>query len=272
MNTSRQLINNPFSSIWKNRDLIIQFAKRDILTRYKGSNLGMIWSFLQPLLMLVVYTFVFSVVFKSKWGETGTSKTEFALILFCGMAAYNIFAEVISRSPNLIKDNANYVKKVIFPLEIMPIYVVISAVFNALISFIILVLGLIIFMDVFHWTIIFLPLVLLPLVLLTIGLSWIFSSLGVYLRDINYLIGILVSALMFLSPIFYSLNSVPEDFRQFFYFNPISYVVEDLRGIFVYGAYPNWTWLLSGTIMGFIIMFIGYYWFMKTKKGFSDVL
>lgn len=269
-----QLI-NPFSlvrNLWRQRELIIQLTRRDVLARYKGSFLGILWSFLTPILMLTVYTFVFSVVLKARWGAGSDSKVEFALILFCGLNAYGIFQECINRSPNLILTNVNFVKKVLFPLEILSVVALCSAIINGVIGFIVLILGLAVLMGIFHWTIFFFPLVIMPLLLITLGLSWLFASLGVYLRDIGQMVGIFTAALLFLSPIFYSVSAVPQELQILFYFNPISYVVEDLRRIFIWGQLPDWNWLLLGNLIGFIAMILGHAWFQKTRGGFADVL
>jgi lipopolysaccharide transport system permease protein len=258
--------------LWCHRQLIQQFTKREILMRYRGSYLGMIWTFVNPLLMLVIYTFVFSVIFNAKWGLENQSKTEFAMVLFCGLIGFNVFAEVISRSPSLILNNTNYVKKVVFPLEILPIVAIGASLFHFLISFLVLLSGLVLLLGVFQWTLIFLPVVLLPLLLISLGLGWILSSLGVFLRDIGQFIGILVTAVMFLSPIFYPISSIPKELQFLYLFNPISYIVEDMRRIIIWGQYPDWNWLIWGSLIGMAISFIGYIWFQKTKKAFADVM
>ncbi|KJS15155.1 MAG: sugar ABC transporter permease [Peptococcaceae bacterium BRH_c4b] len=259
-------------SLWRYRELIKQFAKRDVIVRYKGSYLGMLWTFLYPLFMLMVYSFVFSVIFKSRWGTEVNNKLEFALILFCGLTTYNLFAECVTRAPGLILSNVNYVKKVVFPLEILPLVVAGSALVQAVISLLILVVGLIAVMGVFHWTIVFLPLVLLPLLLLILGFGWFLSSLGVYLRDIGQVVGIVVQALMFLSPIFYPVSVIPVELRPIYYLNPMSYVVEDMRRVIIWGQMPDWKWLVIGTIASALVAILGYVWFQKTRKGFADVL
>lgn len=259
-------------NLWKYRELIVQFAKRDVITRYKGSYLGILWSFLTPLLMLTIYTFVFSEVFKAKWGVESGSKAEFALVLFCGLIAFNLFSECINRAPGLILNNVNYVKKVVFPLEILPVSLLGSALVQAAISLLILIVGLGALMGVFNWTMVFLPLVLTPLLLFILGLSWFFASLGVYLRDIGQFIGVLTQALMFMTPIFYPASSVPEKYRVVFFVNPIYYVVEDMRRIVIWGQMPDWNWLFVGMFIGLIVAIFGYMWFRKTRKGFADVI
>lgn len=266
---------NPFTiilSIWRNRELVKQFTKREVIGRYRGSYLGIMWSFITPLLMLLIFSFVFSVVFKARWGVGTGSKVEFALILFCGLTTFNLFAECVGRSPSLILSNVNYVKKVVFPLEILPVVAVCSALVHCVISLFILIAGLVLLLGVFNWTMIYIPLVLLPLLLFILGLGWFLASLGVFMRDIGQIVGVFIQALMFLSPIFYPVSNIPEEFRIIYYLNPISYVVEDMRRVMVWGQSPNWNWLIIGSLLGGLVAILGYAWFQKTRKGFADVL
>ncbi len=260
------------AKLWKNRELIRQFIRREVSGRYKGSYLGIVWSFLTPLFMLAVYTFVFSIVFKARWGTGSGGKVEFALILFCGLTTFNIFAECLGRAPGLIVGNVNYVKKVVFPLEILPVVSLGTALVQAGINLAILVVSLIFFLRVFNWTIVFLPFVLLPLLLLSLGVGWFFASLGTFLRDIGHLLGILIQMLMFMTPIFYPITAIPQRLQWVFYLSPINYVVEDMRRIVVWGQMPDWRWLLVGTLFGLVVAVLGYTWFEKTRGGFADVL
>lgn len=257
---------------WKNRNLIKQFTKREIVGRYRGSALGILWSIITPLLMVTIYTFVFSEIFKSRWTPSSDNKVEFALLVFSGLIIFNIFAEILTRAPSLIVGNPNYVKKVIFPLEIFPFVLLGSALFHSIISFIILSCGLYFFMGIFHWTIIFLPLVIVPFLLLLIGLAWILSSLGVYFRDIGHLITLIVQALMLLSPIFYPISSIPKELIGIYQLNPITNVVENIRRIFVWGQFPEWNSFVLFTVISLFIYTLGYCFFCKTKRGFVDVI
>ncbi|MDW2876417.1 MULTISPECIES: ABC transporter permease [Bacillaceae] len=260
-------------NLTQNLNLINQFIKREIFIRYKGSFLGIMWSFITPILMLAIYTFVFSVVFKARWGiNQDTSKIEFALLLFAGLLIFNVFSEVVTRSPTLVTSNANLVKKVVFPLEILPIVALGSSLFHAIISLIILLLAVYIFLGQVYWTIVLFPLVILPICLISLGFGWLISSLGVYIRDINQIVNVGVPALMFLSPIFYPISSIPTNLQFLFFLNPISYTVEDMRRIFIWGLLPRWEWLIFGNIIGILIAAIGFLWFKKTRSGFADVL
>lgn len=261
------------SNLWRHRSLIKQLTKREVVVRYRGSYLGVLWSFINPLFMLTIYTFVFSSVFKARWGVSpNESKVEFAIILFTGMIVFTLFSEVVSRAPMLVTGNVNYVKKVVFPLEVLPMVIVGSALINAAISLVVLLLAIVVLMGTFQWTLVFLPLVVLPLILLTLGLGWFLSALGVYLRDIGQIIGVVVQVLMFMSPIFYPVSAVPKAFQGVFYVNPLSYVIEDMRRILIWGQMPNWTWLLIGTLISMVVAWLGHLWFQRTRGGFADVL
>lgn len=261
-------------NLWRNRQLIVQMTKREVIGRYKGSAMGMAWSFFNPVFMLMVYTFVFSEIFKSRWGGTegDDSKTQFAVVLFVGMIVLNLFNEIINRAPNLIINNVNYVKKVIFPIEILPIITMGAALFHSLISLAVLLLAFFIFNGHIHWTVIFAPFVLLPLVILSTGLAWVLASLGVFLRDVGQTIGIFTTVLMFLSPVFFPITAVPERFRPFIMANPLTFIIEQAREILIWGHLPNWIGLFFYTLAATTIAWAGYAWFQKTRKGFADVL
>lgn len=260
-------------TIWQYRELLSQLIRRNIQMRYNGTILGVFWMFATPLLMLAVYTFVFSVVFKVRWGtEEDTPRTAFALILFCGLSVFNLFSESLTTSSVVITSNQNYVKKVVFPLEILPVSMLLTSMFFMLFWFAILLVGILVFMQTATLTMLAFPLVLLPLVLFTCGASWLLASLGVYFRDLPHALGIVLQILFFMTPIFYSLEMIPERFRTFMYLNPITSVVENVRGVLIYGLWPNWITLGVQTAVGLAAFSLGYAWFMKTKRGFSDVL
>lgn len=259
-------------SPWRNRELISASAKREILGRYRGSFLGLLWSFFNPLFMLAVYTFVFSVVFQARWGGGSGSKTEFALVLFAGLLVFNLFAECINRAPGLILSNTNYVKKVVFPLEILPFVALLSALFHTLISLGVWLIAYTLFFGIPHLTVFYLPLVLLPFCLFLMGLSWALASLGVFLRDVSQFIGLLTTALMFLSPIFYPATALPEDYRRILYLNPLTTVVEQTRDVLFWGKTPDLFMLGIYCVVTLGIAWLGFAWFQKTRKGFADVL
>lgn len=260
-------------SLWRNRQLIVQMTKREVVGRYKGSTMGLAWSFFNPVFMLVVYTFVFSVVFKARWGVGGgDSKTLFAVVLFVGMIVHGLLAEVLNRAPSLILSNVNYVKKVVFPIEILPVISMGAALFHTMISLCVLLIAFVVFNGYMHWTVIFIPLILLPFIILTLGFAWILASIGVFLRDVGQVIGMITTVMMFLAPVFYPVTAVPEHFRPFIMANPLTFIIEQARGVLIWGHLPNWTGLGIYTLAATVVAWAGYALFQKTRKGFADVL
>ena len=255
-----------------NYRLIVGLVGRDISGRYRGSIFGLLWSFFYPILMLVVYTFVFSVVFKAKWSSDSSSKTEFALILFAGLILFNLFSECIGRAPNLIVGNVNYVKKVIFPIEILPVVAMGAALFHLLISLLVWLIAYFAFFGIPYFTILQLPLVVLPLMLTVLGLSWLLASLGVYLRDVAQIVGVIVTVLMFMSPLFYPVTALPENFQQWMMLNPLTFVVEQARDVMFWGKSIEWVAWSKQTAIAVVVAWLGFAWFQKTRKGFADVL
>jgi lipopolysaccharide transport system permease protein len=263
-----------FSSVLRNRQLIVQMIRREVVGRYRGSALGLAWSFFTPVLMLAVYTFVFSGIFKARWNPSGQPESiaHFAAMMFVGIIVLTMLTEVLTRSPTLILSNPNFVKKVVFPLEILPIVTLGAAGFHLTVSIAVLILAFLMFNGFLYWTVILLPLVLVPLVLVTLGASWVLASLGVYLRDVNQAIGLACSLLMFMSPIFYPLSAVPEKFRWVIAANPLTFVIEQARQVVINGHLPDWTGLFLYTLVSAVVAWGGFAWFQKTRKGFADVL
>ncbi len=259
-------------SFLNNRQLIWQMTKREIISRYRGSVLGVAWSFFQPLVMLAVYSFVFSVVFQARWNTNVDSKVEFALILFVGLIVHGLLAECLVRAPGTILENQSYVKKVVFPLEILPWVKMGSILFHVMAS--LLVWG-VFYLSVYHslqWTIIFAPLVFLPLILLSMGVFWFLASLGVYLRDIGHISGVFATILLFTSPVFYPMSRLPEKYRQLLFFNPLTYVIEQMRDVLMWGNMPNFYQLFIAMCVGSLVAWLGFAWFQKTRRGFADVI
>ena len=217
------------STLKSHRNLIYNLIKREVIGRYRGSVMGLFWSFFNPVLMLVVYTFVFSVVFKARWAGGTDSRSEFALVLFAGLMVYNLFSECINRSPGLVLGNMNYVKKVVFPLEILPVVAIGSATFHLLISLFVWLIFYLLLFGIPQISVLLLPIVLMPFFLLILGFSWFLASLGVYLRDVSQIVGVLTTALMFLSPIFYPMTALPEEYHMFLQFNPLTFIIEQVR-------------------------------------------
>ncbi|MET3889530.1 lipopolysaccharide transport system permease protein [Bosea sp. OAE506] len=263
----------PLTNAWTHRQLIRKFVVREIVGRYRGSIGGLSWSLVQPMAMLVVYTFVFSVVFKARWtAQNEVAGVSFAVVLFVGLIVQGLFAECIGRAPGLIVSNATFVKKVVFPIEILPVVAMGSALFHSLVSFGVLFIAMMIAGNPFHWTILLTPLVLAPFLLLVLGLTWFLAALGVFLRDIGQMIGLLVTALMFLSPIFYPMSAIPEAYRTLILLNPLTFPVEQARDVLVWGRMPSWSGLALYTAISWTVAVAGFAWFQRIRKGFADVL
>ena len=260
-------------SLIRYRQLLIELAWRETIGRYKGSMFGLLWSLFIPLMMLGIYTFVFSEIFKSRWGAgTYTSKTAFAVMLFAGLIIFNLFSECISRAPGIVLSNQNYVKKVVFPLEILPCVTVLSALFHSVISIGVLLVFEFIGFGRIPLTVFLVPLILIPFVLFVLGVTWWLSATGVYLRDVGQTIGIFITGLMFVSPIFFPLSSFPVRWRFLANFNPLTYPIEQMRSLVVMGqplVWSDWASYLAFTV---VFAWLGFAWFQKTRKGFADVL
>ncbi len=260
------------ASLWRNRSLISQMTKREVIGRYRGSVMGLTWSFFNPILMLAVYTFVFSEIFKSRWVGVDTGKGGFAILLFVGMIVHGLFAECANRAPSLVMTNSNYVKKVVFPLEILPVITLGSALFHSCISLIVLLAAQFLIMDQLYWTAILFPLILVPLILATLGISWLLASLGVYLRDVGHVITVLTTVLLFLSPVLYPVAALPEVYKPWLKLNPLTYIIEESRSVLLFGHMPQWGSLGVAIVIGAVIASIGFWFFQKTRKGFADVI
>lgn len=250
-------------------------VKREVMSRYKGSFLGLFWSLINPILMLAVYTFVFSVVFTVRLDQDSglyDDKTSFAIVLFAGLIIFNLFSECISRAPGLILANVNYVKKVIFPLEILPWVTLGSALFHTGISFLVLLVFLLVTGHPIYWTVFCLPVVILPLLLLVMGFMWLLASIGVFVRDIGQFISLILTAMLFMSPIFYPASALPESIRNYLFLNPLTFIIEQTRAVILAGNLPDWGGLAIYYIIALFTAWVGLLWFEKTRRGFADVL
>ncbi|WP_460042551.1 ABC transporter permease [Pseudomonas sp. S2_H01] len=268
-------IRSLMSSIWRHRGLISQMTRRDVIGRYKGSVIGVFWSFANPILLLIVYTVVFSVVFKARWG-TGLgepeSRGQFAILLFAGMIVHSLFSETLIRAPTLVLSNVNYVKKIVFPLEILPIVAMGTSLFHSLVSIGVLILAQGIINGYVPWTSIMLPLILAPLIILSVGIAWILASLGVFLRDVAHPISLIMTLLLFASPVFYPISALPEGVRPWLLLNPLTLIIEQTRDVLIFGRIPNFLGIGLYGAISVVSAWLGYAWFQKTRKGFANVL
>lgn len=260
-------------SLRVHRKLIYQLARREVLGRYRGSIAGMAWSFFNPLLMLAVYTFVFSYVFNARWaGSVQGSRAEFAIILFAGIMVHGFLTECMSKAPNLVLGNASYVKKVVFPLEILTWSAVASAFFHMLITLTVLLIAQYLLLGRMPLTVLYFPLVIFPLVLVAAGVTWFFAALGVYYRDIGQITGLLATVLLFMSPALYPVSALPPSMQKLIYLNPLTFIIEQSRNVLMWGVPPDWSSLLKYFIGSVVLAYLGYYWFQLVRRGFADVV
>ena len=260
-------------SLLRNRHLIWQMIRRDITMRYRGSIIGVAWSFVTPMLMLIVYTFVFAVVFKARMGGgANESRVDFALNLFAGLTVFGFFSDVVSHAPRQVISNRNYVKRVVFPLEILSWVSLGSGLVRSLISLTILLLAQLIIHQSLAWTVVLFPLVLLPLIFASLGIAWFLAALGVYIRDIGQVTEVFIRILMFLSAIFYPVSALPERLQPWLRLNPLLVTIDESRKVLLRGTLPDWNWLGIALVIGIAIALGGFWWFQKTRKGFADVI
>lgn len=255
------------------RPVFRQFLRREILGRYRGSMLGIVWAFLNPLLMLGVYTFVFVGVFKARWpGVEELGGFAFSQRIFAGLMVFNLFSEVVARAPVLIIEQANLVKKVAFPLELFPFIVMGAGLFHFSLSVLILMASVLVFDHHLFATALLLPLVILPLLPLLLGLGWLLSALGVFVRDTGPVVSLTVSLLMFMSPVFYSARSLSPQWQFWMNLNPLTSVIENLRLVVFVGSAPNWGGWFAAFGVACAVALLGAWFFRMTRDGFADVL
>ncbi|KLI98608.1 ABC transporter permease [Luteimonas sp. FCS-9] len=262
-----------FRSIWENRGVIWLLAKRDIQSRYKGSYIGLVWALINPLLMLLIYTFVFSVIFRARWAaDAGESRTQFAFVMFVGVIVHGMFAEVVNRAPGIVLENTNYVTKVVFPLQILPVISLGNAIFQGLAGTVVLLLGMILSGGGLHWHALMLPLVFAPLLIMMVGIGWMLAALGVFIRDLKQTTMFVTTALLFLSPVFYPQSAWPQQYQWLFLFNPLTFIMEQSRQVLIWGAWPDLLGLLLYSLAALGIAWLGYFSFQRLRTGFADVL
>lgn len=263
---------SPYRALVRHFALIVQMARRDVLGRYRGSFVGLMWAFFNPLLMLGVYTFVFAVLFKSRWSAQSSGSLEYAVILFAGLNINSMFAECANRAPSLIIENTNFVKKVVFPLETLSWTLLGSALFHLLISTVVLLIFLLAVQGSIPLTAVLFPIVIIPFIPFMAGLIWLLGSLGVFLRDLKQAITVITPMMMFLAPIFYSKELIPPQFRGLLYLNPLTVIVEASRDVLVWGHQPAWGMLGIYTLVSCLFAWAAFSWFERTRRGFADVL
>lgn len=261
------------SGLFSHKYLFLQMLTREIQQRYRGSQLGFLWAFVYPILMLLVYTFVFGFVMKAKWGVPGQDNLDFGIILFAGLLCHSFLAEVLVGSVTLISGNAQFVKKVVFPLEILSLISIANALFHMLLGVCILLVIFLLSGNQLHMTALLAPIVLLPFVVFLLGASWFVSVLGVYVRDLSQVMGVFMTVLLFMGPIVYPFSLIPEPLQAYVYWmNPLTVIVEQFRAVVLFGQMPNWHDLGVYTLGAFCMLFIGHWFFKRTREGFADVI
>jgi lipopolysaccharide transport system permease protein len=266
------MLSEPFQPFFAHRSLLWEMTKRDVLGRYRGASFGLLWALISPFLMLIVYTIAFGFILKSRWPHAGDSKAGFALILYVGLIVHGFFAECLIRAPQLVLANPNFVKRVIFPLDVLPWSMILSATFHALVNMLVFAVLHAITAGPPPWTIVLFPIVLLPLVILAAGLAWFLASLGVYLRDINQIMGVVATAMLFLSSAIVPVDALPERYRWLFHLNPLTFIIDQSRNVALWGVLPDWRGLGVYTLVALVTLYLGCRWFRATRTGFADVL
>lgn len=258
-------------NLLRQRGLLGSLVQRDVETRYRGTTLGFLWAILQPLLMLAVYASVFGGIFKTRWNQQG-DLSEFVLMLYCGLIVHGLFSDTLSRAPSAILSTPGYVKKVVFPLELLPLSQLISALFTAVISLLLLCVWMLVQRHALPATALLTPLVLAPLLLLTAGLAWFLAALGVFLRDVGQIIMVVMSVLLFLSPVFYPASATPAAIRPWLNLNPLTWPMESLRAVLVSGTWPDWRLGLVYSAVAFLVALAGLWFFQRARPAFADVI
>jgi len=262
----------PFSAFGRHWSLTRELTKRDVLGRYRGASFGLLWSVLSPFLMLLVYTVAFGSIFKSRWPQQFEGGPDFTLILFVGLIVHGFFTECLTRAPQLIVGNPSYVKRVVFPLEILPWPMLLSAFFHALMNVLVLIGLFALRFGVPPWTVVLFPLVLLPLALVGAGIGWLFASLGVYLRDISQITGVMSAALLFLSSAMVPVDTLSPNYQLIFRLNPLTFIIDEGRKVALWGQMPDWIGLGLYSLGALAFCYVSYAWFRTTRSGFADVL
>lgn len=262
----------PLAMLSRDSRLIWQLSRREVAARYRGSMLGVVWALVNPLFLLAIYAFVFGGVFRMRWRPGAEGTTDFAAIVFAGMIVHAFFAESVGRAATVVIQNPNFVKKVVFPLETLVWPIVLAALFQFGMSFVVLIAFLLFGGIGLHPTIALVPVVIAPFVLATLGVSWFIAAIGVYIRDIGQAIGLVVTLLLFVSPVFYPLSSVPPQLARLVEMNPLTFIIEQFRAVVIDGAWPDWLGLLVYAIAAAVIAWLGLQWFNRSRKGFADVM
>ena len=269
--TARRAVWRPLWELPRRFDLIWPLARRMTLARYRGSALGLLWALLTPAVMIGVFTFLFAGVFGARFTEGGTP-LEYALYLFCGLLPWTAFSETVQQSAGVVVAHANLVKRVVFPLETLPVAQALSALVAQLFGTAALLVATLIIRGELHATALWLPVLLVPQLLLTLGGAWLVASLGVFVRDTAQVLGLLLMAWMYLTPIIYPEQVIPQRFRPALELNPFTPLVRSYRRALLEGLQPDWAGLAYTAALALCLFLLGYWWFARTRKNFADVI
>lgn len=261
-------------SFWQRRELLSTFSRIELYSRYHGSQLGVLWGLVTPLVTLAVYTFVFSVVFKPSWAGGGQAGgvAGYALTLFAGLMVFEVFAGCVNRTPRLLSENVNFIKKVLFPLEILPVGSLFAVSLESLASMLLVAAGVLATTGSLSWTALLAPLAYVPLGMFTLGVCWFLAPVGVFLKDLGNVVGVAVQLYFFATPILYPLSAVPEPWRGVLAFNPLHPVVDHLRRTIIWGQAPDFAALGAATAFSALVMLAGYSFFVNVKRLFADAV
>ena len=268
---ARRVVWRPLFELPRRRTLLESLVRRELAARYRGSVLGLVWALVTPAVMIAIYTFIFAGLFGARFGQRGTA-WDYALYLYCGLLPWTAFSESVQQAAQVIVAHANLVKRVVFPLEALPVAQVLAALVTQACGTLVLLCAALILQRELHLSLLWWPLLVVPQVLLTLGAAWLVASLGVFLRDTGQALALLLVAWMFLTPIIYPEAAVPARYRPFINANPLTPLVRSYRRVLLEGAPPDWRGLLYFTLFALVVFFCGYWWFARTRRSFADVI
>jgi lipopolysaccharide transport system permease protein len=269
--TARRAMWQPLWEMPGRLNLILSLARRELAARYKGSVLGIVWALVTPIVMIAIFTFLFAEIFKARFGLSA-SPWDYALYLFCGLLPWTAFQESLQLSSTTIVSHANLVKRVVFPLETLPVAQTLASLANQMFGTVALLIALVVIRHELHLTILWLPVLIVPQWIATLGAAWLLASLGVFLRDIVPGITLVLMAWMYLTPIIYPESIVPPRYLPYIQLNPFTPLINCYRRVLIDGLPPDWQGLAYFTVFAMISFAFGYWWFAKTRKNFADVI
>lgn len=270
--SSRVGLDGPFRAFTRYGSLTLEMSKREVLGRYRGASFGLLWSLISPFLMMLIYTIAFGYLMKARWPHAGGGTAGFALILFMGLIVHGFLADCIGRAPALVVGQTNLVKRIVFPLDILPWPVILGSLFHVLANMVVFIALLLVLHHRVPWTIVFFPVVFAPLVLVGAGVIWFLAALAVYMRDIGQITGVLVTALLFLSSAIIPPSTLPMPFRRLIILNPLTFIIDQARAVSLWGQLPDVGGLVLYLALALVFAYLGYFWFCRMRRGFADVL